>query len=331
MKKLISVLTIAAILMCTFASFCFAEGITVTDQAGNEVAFEKPAERIVSCYYISTATLIALGLEDELVGIEMKADTRGLYELAAPQIISLPAVGSGKGINVEEIASLEPDVVILPIKLKDDAAILNELGIKVIVVNPESQAQFEECVLLLGEITGTGDIANGLVKRCADMSAAISQATEGLDRPRVYMASGSDLFTTFPAGIYQHDLITIAGGENVAAAMEGSGKVTVDAEQLIAWNPEYIFIVADADYTVGDVLANDQLSGVDAVINGNVFVFPSDIEAWDYPTPSALLGQVYLASVLHPEAVTPEMFEDTALAFYSEVFGIDITIEDIIK
>ena len=248
-----------------------------------------------------------------------------------PEIVNLPAVGSGKGINVEEIAALHPDVVILPIKLKDDAATLIELGINVIIVNPESQAQFEECVLLLGNVTGTDETANALVTRCADMSATISAATAELEKPRVYMAAGSDLFTTYPAGIYQHDLITIAGGANVAAEMEGNGKVTVDAEQLIAWNPEYIFIVADADYTVEDVLANEQLAEVEAVKNGNVFAFPSDIEAWDYPTPSALLGQAYLASVLHPEVVTPEMFEAMAIEFYAEVFGVEVTMQDIIK
>jgi len=331
MKRFLAAVTTFVIILSLFTSQAFAEGFTVTDQAGRDVTFEQPAEKIVSCYYISTATLIALGLEDNLVGIEMKADTRGLYQLAAPQIISLPAVGSGKGINVEEIAALEPDVVILPIKLKDDAATLIELGINVIIVNPESQEQFEECVLLLGAVTGTEEIASALITRSGIMTETITAATEGLERPRVYMAAGSDLFTTYPAGIYQHDLITIAGGENVAAGIEGNGKVTIDAEQLIAWDPEYIFIVADADYTVEDVLANEQLAEVTAVKNGNVFEFPSEIEAWDYPTPSSLLGQAYMASILHPDVVTDEMFSAMAVEFYAEVFGVEVTVEDIVK
>ena len=54
--------------------------ITITDQIGRTVTLDKPAEKIVSSYYISTALLIALGQEDKLVGIEMKADTRELYK-----------------------------------------------------------------------------------------------------------------------------------------------------------------------------------------------------------------------------------------------------------
>ena len=107
LKKAIS-LFIAAVLLTTMMSGQAAaaakmpeapeNGITVTDQAGREVTLQAPAACLVSSYYISTAILIALGCEDDLKGIEMKADTRELYKLAAPQLLDLPAVGSGKGI-----------------------------------------------------------------------------------------------------------------------------------------------------------------------------------------------------------------------------------------
>ncbi len=35
--------------------------ITVTDQAGREVTLDAPAEKIVSCYYLVTASLLTLG------------------------------------------------------------------------------------------------------------------------------------------------------------------------------------------------------------------------------------------------------------------------------
>lgn len=47
--------------------------LTVTDQAGRTVTFEKAPEKIASSYYISTSLLLALGLKDKLVGIEAKA------------------------------------------------------------------------------------------------------------------------------------------------------------------------------------------------------------------------------------------------------------------
>ena len=117
--------------------------IILTDQDGNEVKLDAPAERIVSCYYITTYACIALGLEDRLAGIESKADKRPVYALAAPELIELPDVGTLKEFNVEAAAAAEPDLVIMPKRLSDSAGALRELGIPVLIVYPESQELLE--------------------------------------------------------------------------------------------------------------------------------------------------------------------------------------------
>ncbi len=318
-------------LLCAILSLALMSGacaagtaaFDVRDQAGRELRFDAPAERIVSCYYISTATLVALGLEDSLVGIEMKADSRPLYALAAPQIVSLPAVGSGKGVNIEEIAALAPDVVLLPKKLKEDAGTLEALGIPTVVVNPESREEFEACVALLGRVCGAEEAAEALLNRYREMTAAVEDAVAGCDRPSVYIAAGSDFLTTYPASLYQSDLIEVAGGANVAAELDGDAKAAIGAEQLLAWNPDFIFIVADADYGVEDVTGDARFAALSAVQSGRVYAFPADIEAWDYPTPSSVLGQLYMASILHPDRVSAETFLAEATAFYADVFGFD--------
>lgn len=107
--------------------------VTVTDQIGREVTLEAPAEKIVSVYYLSTSLLVLLGASDQLVGIEKKADSRGLYRLASPELLDLEAVGSGKEIDVEKTAALAPDIVIIPKKLKDSVEALEQAGLKVLV------------------------------------------------------------------------------------------------------------------------------------------------------------------------------------------------------
>lgn len=59
--------------------------IKITDAVGREVVLDKPADKIVSGYYITTSMMIALGIEDKLVGIEAKAASRPIYGLAAPE------------------------------------------------------------------------------------------------------------------------------------------------------------------------------------------------------------------------------------------------------
>ena len=81
--------------------------VTITDALGREVTIEEKPERLVSGYYITTSYLAALDLDEKLVGIEAKADTRELYKLAAPELPSLPNVGSLKQFNLETCVSTE--------------------------------------------------------------------------------------------------------------------------------------------------------------------------------------------------------------------------------
>ena len=161
MKRFLAML-LALSLLLSLTVCVQAEPVVLTDMAGREVSIEAVPERIVSGYYISTSTLIALGLSDKLVGIEAKADKRPIYKLSAPELIALPNVGTAKEFNLEGCLALEPDLVILPLKLKSAAQTLEELGIPVLLVNPESQEQLMEMIALLGDATGTADRAGEL-------------------------------------------------------------------------------------------------------------------------------------------------------------------------
>ncbi len=299
--------------------------LTITDQIGREVMIEKPAERIVSTYYISSAILVALGVKEHVVGIEMKADTRELYKLASPEFLELPAVGSGKGINIEETAQLNPDVVIIPKKLKDSVAQLEELNIPVIVVDPETLEGYEACVDLLGKVTGYQERAETLLAYYQAKMNEVKQLTANItEKPKVYLAAGSDYLSTCTSLMYQNDLIALAGGENVSAELTDGYWQNISAEQLLEWNPDYIFAVNYAEYSLDDIKTNSALAEVTALKEDNVFMFPSRLEPWDYPTPSSILGVLWLTHVLHPDLYTEEAFNMEVENFYKEFFGITV-------
>lgn len=302
-----------------------ASEITITDQIGREVTLSQPAEKIVSSYYISTALLIALGCEDNLVGIEKKADTRELYKLAAPQLLDLPAVGSGKGINIEETAALAPDLVVLPAKLKDNVPSFEELKIPVIVVDPETQENFENCVSLLAKATGKTDRGKKLLTYYQDKTEEIQSLTKNLDKPSVYLAAGSEYLSTCTSKMYQHELIALAGGKNVSEELTSGYWQKISPEQLVSWNPEYCFAVSYAEYTLDDIKNDSALKDIDAVKNGNVTSFPSEIEPWDYPTPSSILGIMWLTNRLHPEVYDEKTYLAEAQKFYQTYFEINVT------
>ncbi|WP_352400678.1 ABC transporter substrate-binding protein [Anaerotignum sp.] len=304
--------------------------ITITDQIGRTVTLEKPAEKIVSCYYISTAALIALGMENNLVGIEAKADTRELYRLAAPNLLDLPAIGSGKGVNIEEIASLNPDVVIIPQKLQDSVTSFESLGIPVVVVDPETMDNFKECVSILGTITGTTEKSTALLCYYDEKMAETREKTASIStRPNVYLSGGSEFLSTCTSKMYQNELIQMAGGTNVSSGLTNGYWQQISAEQLNVWAPEYIFAVSYKDYSLDDIKNNSTLSEIPAIKNGNVYSFPSNIEPWDYPTPSSVLGVLYLTHMLHPEIYSQEDYLKEATDFYKEFFDITVTNTDL--
>lgn len=294
--------------------------VTITDQAGREVVIEKEPETLVSGYYISSSLLIALELDDKMVGIEAKADKRPIYKLAAKELIDLPSVGSAKEFDLEGCAALNPELVILPMKLKDTAATLEELGIKTILVNPENEELLVEMIDIVSTATNTvekGEAIKNFINTNKDMlNAKLGDA----EKANVYLAGNSSVLSTAGNKMYQCKMIELAGGNNVAADIEDKYWVDVDYEQILTWNPDYIIIAAEADYSVEDVLNDETLSECNAVANGNVYKFPSDAEAWDSPVPSGILGSVWLANVLHPDVISIEERDSIIEEFYESFY-----------
>ena len=295
--------------------------VTVTDQAGRQVTIESQPETLVSGYYITTSLLIALGLQDELVGIEAKADTRPIYALSAPELLELPSVGTAKEFDLEGCAALAPDLVILPLKLESAADSLAELGIPALLVNPEDQALLNEAVTLIGTATNTQARAQALLDFSAEQEQRLADTQAGAETPSVYLAGNSDFLSTAGDAMYQSDMIRMAGGVNAAAEITDTYWAEVSYEQVLAWDPDYIVLASDAGYTVDDVLADPNLAGCAAVENGNVFQIPGDAEAWDSPVPGGILGAVWLSSVLHPD-LCPEADSLAVIdEFYQTFYG----------
>lgn len=303
--------------------------VTVTDQAGREVTLDAPAEKIVSCYYLVTASLLTLGQKDKIVGIEMKANSRELYKLCAPEFLDLPGVGSGKETNIEAIAALEPDLVLLPKKQLEAAETLAGLGIPTAVVEPETYEAFNGLIAMLGALCGCEEEAGALTAYYDSVVERVTALTKDVERPAVYLAGEASYLRTCAGGMYQREMIEMAGGTCVSQDIEGRSWADVSAEQLAAWDPEVIFSVSYAEYALEDIRKDAALSGLRAVKGDKLYTVPSEIEAWDYPQPSSILGLLWMAHILHPELVSREEYVQEAQDFYQTYFGLEVTEEQL--
>ncbi len=297
--------------------------VTVTDQAGREVTIEKEPSSIVSGYYISSSLLIALGLKDKVVGIEAKADKRPIYKLAAPELTELPNVGTAKEFNLETCAALSPDLVILPMKLKDAAQSLTDLGITVLLVNPESQDLLTEMINTIATATNTNSEAAKLLAYIYSQKDMLTSALSGVEPESVYLAGNSSFLSTAGSSMYQSSIIELAGGKNAADSITDTYWAEISYEQLLAWDPSYIIIASDAEYTVDDVMNDPNLAECTAVKNSHVYAIPGDMEALDSPVPAGILASVWLAGILHPDQVSADTYTTEITNYYETFYGIN--------
>lgn len=326
MKKRISLILLTLALMlsstaCTSGQPVETGPVSLTDQTGRSVTLEKPAETIVSCYYVSSYAVMALGLSDRMVGIENKADKRPIYSLSAPEFLELPAVGTMKESNVELIASLAPELVIMPEKLAESAQTLTDLGLNVLLVNPENHEDLCEMLSLIGQACGVSAKAEELIAYYDAKMDDLESLTAGSAEPVVYMGGNSSYLTTAPSDMYQSSLINLAGGQNAGAALEGEYWTEVSYETILSYNPDVFVIPSGADYTAEDIRNDAQLASLTAVQNNAIYTMPSQLEEWDSPIPSGILGAMWLTSMLHPDLYSTDTFAEEASEFYETFYG----------
>ena len=197
-----------------------------------------------------------------------------------------------------------------------------ELGIPVLLVNPESQELLTEMIELVSTATNTQERANELLSYMASQKTMLSDKLADVEPESVYLAGNSSLLSTAGPAMYQSSMIELAGGKNAAEEITDTYWAEISYEQLLAWDPAYIILASDADYTVDDVLNDENLKDCTAVKNGQVYQIPGDVEALDSPVPASILASVWLAGILHPEQVPADTYTTESNTYYETFYGI---------
>lgn len=297
--------------------------VTILDQAGRHVTIEEQPQRVISGSGSVTSILMAMGQQDKLVAIEPDANENEFYETAAPKLLRLPGIGWGE-IDINKCLSLKPDLVILPADMEGSVQTLEDAGVQVLLVTPDSRLLLQEMADMFGAVLGCKDAADTLVRYMDRVIDDLDDAVAESEMPTVYMAGEKSVLSTAGPRVYSGHLVNYAGGINVADEIKNFYWTKVSYEQVVEWNPAYIIISSKADYTVEDVLADPELAEVDAVKNGNVYQVPSNVECWDQLTPGSVLGALWLGSVLHPDLITEQTVNETAAEFYQTLYNYNM-------
>ena len=312
---------------------------TLTDALGREVKFEKAPERIVltgkALFMVADAIYLFPEAGERIAGYASTAQgSSSFIPLIDPKAKDKEVLDGQAG--PEQVAAVKPDVVILKSYLAEKVGKpIEALGIPVVYIDFETPEQYQRDLNTLGTLFQNQDRAKEVASYFASETEKLQQATAALtqeQKPKtllVYYNSkdGAVAFNVPPMNWMQTTIVELAGGDPVwkdAATGNGWNKVTL--EQIAAWNPENIFVISYAkpvDEVVATLKADSQWQALEAVKNGKLYGFATDIYSWDQPDVRWILGAKWLAVKLHPDLFKDvDMVKETQ-SFYQQLYGID--------
>ena len=269
----------------------------VISSGGYTTTIAKKPTRIISLSPSATESLFEIGAGKQVLAV----DSLSNFPKSAP-ITELSAFEP----NVEAIAALKPDLVVLSVDAMKSMVVkeaLEKLKIPVLMEKaPENLAQAYKGIEVLGAVTDHTSEAKKVTFKMAALIKSILNRAKRTVKITFFHELDNTLYSvtsdTFIGKVYKDfGLINIA---DKAAGADSYGYPQLSAEYVLKTDPDIIFL-ADAEYgeSPATVRARAGWSGITAVTKKNVFALPNDIPSrWGprlvdfYRTVAASLSKV---------------------------------------
>lgn len=285
--------------LCVLSGPASVQAATVPDMLGRPVAIPSGPLRVVSLAPSLTEVVFALGRADWLVGVTDFCD----YPAAAR---SKPRVGGPMTPNLERIVQARPNLVLVTAEGNplETVARLEQLGIPIFAVKPETYPGILASIRSLGRVLGADAAAAGLVREMEERVAAVQRRVAGRARPRVLYLVWTDPLVAAGVATFVNDLLDMAGGVNVIRERTVPYP-RLSWEEVVGRAPEVILVAnhrGQDSPSTGEGLPLARWSAwqsIPAVRAGRVLQLPGDLTL--RPGPRVVEGLEGLARAIHPE------------------------------
>jgi len=268
--------------------------VSARDDAGHTVTLAAPAQRVVSLAPHATELIFAAGGGAKLVGTVTYSDY-------PPTARAVPRVGDNKALDLERIAALKPDLIVVwrhgNAERQTDA--LRALRIPLFFSEPKQLDDVAATLGQLGMLLGTQPVADaaaasfrreiGALRARYASRAPVTVFFQVWDRPLMTL-NGTHLVS---------DVIRLCGGRNVFASLEPLVP-TVSDEAVLAANPEAIVTTRAGATPANDTLPSlarwQAWPALTAVARGNLFAIDGDVLT--RPAPRIVQGAAALCEDL---------------------------------
>lgn len=313
--------------------------ISMTDATGQNLIFPAPPERVTVAGKASQMIIHALYLFPEAVERVIAMEQRMQRNLSMLPLID-PNFDTKdqfeRDAAAEQIAPVQPDIVLMKTYMADKlGSPLEQIGIPVAYMDLESPDQFFRDIEAIGAMFDNPErveeIKSFYQVRLDELQDGVAGIDPG-DLPDVLLLQYSDrsgevAFNVPSASWLQTTMVSNAGGTPIwRDAAEGGGWTLVNFEQIAAWDPDVIILVnytGDPSEVVQNLKEDSNWNALRATKDGELYAFPGDFLSWDQPDTRWILGQLWLAKVIHPDLFSEWDMLDQAREFYTELYKLD--------
>jgi iron complex transport system substrate-binding protein len=280
---------------CALAATWHAHAaITVVDDSGAAVTLAQPAQRVISLAPHVTEMIYAAGAGAKLVGAVTYSD----YPPEAKQV---PRVGDNKSLDLERIAALKPDLIVVwrHGNAQQQLDRLRELHIPLYVSEPHRLDDIAATLTKLGTLLGTSPAADAAARAYRHDIAKLRARYAAQPSVSVFYQVWDEPLMTLNGEHMISDVIALCGGRNVFAKLQPLVP-TVSTEAVLAANPEAIVTAAPGATTPDRPLPSldkwKAWPGMTAVARGNLFAIDGDLI--NRPAPRIAQGAAQLCADL---------------------------------
>ena len=299
---------------------------TFTDSLGREVTLPTDLTKIAISGPLAQIVVFAIAPE-MMVGIANEWSQEA-KDLIPGEYYTLPLLGQlygGKGeLNLETLLQSGAQVVIDVGEQKDGMAddlnaLQEQTGIPFVHIDCYT-ATMGDTYRALGALLGKEAEGNALAEYCDGILTRTKEIAGSVEKANLLYCLGDKGQNVIAQGSYHAEVIDLLSN-NLAVVESPSSKGSgneVDLEQILAWNPDVILFAPDSIYeTVGDDAA---WQNVTAIKEGNYYEVPNGPYNWMGFPPSVqrLLGMMWMAKILYPEAADYDLYP--AVAEYFKLF-----------
>lgn len=325
------------------------ETVTITDHADRTVEVPTNPEKvaILGIYPLASMLSVYLNSAETIVAMEPAsanaAKNSVLIDLY-PEIGNITTdILSGEDLNIEALVALEPEVVYYNAADKADLEKLENAGLTAVAFSPtkwkfDVVETYRQWIGLLDQIYPSSSKNAKLVDQYStDIYNMIQETVAGVEEPQkilfLYQYDENAMITS-SSRFFGEWWAKAAGGVNVASDVQAeTANAKITMENVYEWNPDVIFITNFTKATPEDLYNNaigtDDWSTVKAVQDHRVYKMPMGTYRTYTPSSDTPMTLLWMAQAVYPELFADVDVKAEVKDYYSQLFGITLTDDQI--